>query len=168
MFQITFAFSLASGTQILAAHWMGAGRTSDVDRLFWRTLRLGAGVAFCYAFLLWQAGPVVLTLFTEDPEILALASELLLISLVTEPARAVNIIGGFTLKTVGDTRFPMLLGLAFIWGILPVVVGIDQLWKLSLRGLWVCFAVDELVRACINAWRWKTGRWKTMAFASAP
>lgn len=164
MLQITFAFSLASGTQILAAHWMGAGRTLQVDRLFWRTLRLGVGVAFFYAFLLWQAAPVVLQVFTDDPEILALASELLLISLVLEPSRAVNIIGGITLKTVGDTRFPMLLGFAFIWGLLPVIFGLDRLWHLSLKGLWMCFAADELVRAIINAWRWKTGRWRQMAF----
>lgn len=163
MFQITFAFSLASASQILAAHWVGAGKTDDVNRLFWRTIRLGTGVALVYALLLWQVAPWALRVFTDDPEILELAQGLLLVSAFLEPGRAVNIIGGFTLKTVGDTRFPVVLGMIFIWGILPIIYGINSVWKLSLFGLWVCFAADEVLRAVINLLRWRSGHWKSMA-----
>ncbi len=163
--QITFAFSLATGCQILAAHWMGAGRSQDVERLFWRVIRLSCAVSLAYALLLWVAAPTVLGVFTEDPSVVALGESLLVISLIIEPARAVNIVGGFTLKAVGDTRFPAVVGFFFIWAILPIIYGVDQIFGLTLRGLWICFAADEAVRAVINLWRWRTGRWKTMAIA---
>lgn len=165
MLQITFAFSLALGGQILMAHWMGARRFADVDRLFWRTLRWGMVVAGIYAFTLWLCSSAVLTIFTHDATVKRLGASLLLVAVFYEPARAVNIIGGFSLKTVGDARFPLLVGIAFIWGILPVVWFINHTWGMSLVGFWMVFAADEIIRAGINLWRWRTGRWKTMGIA---
>ncbi|HTO02684.1 MAG TPA: MATE family efflux transporter, partial [Opitutus sp.] len=162
MFQITFAVSLALGCQILMAHWMGAGRFVDVDRLYWRMIRWGTFVAAVYACTLWILGDWVLGIFTTDPAVKRLGQTLLLIAAVFEPARAVNIIGGFGLKTVGDARFPMVVAIIFIWGILPVVWIVDHFWQLTLVGFWLFFAVDEIIRAGINLWRWRTGKWKHM------
>ena len=162
MFQITFAVSLALGCQILMAHWMGARRFDDVDRIYWKTVRLGMIVSLVYAVSLWLMADVVLGVFTNDPEVKRLGKILLLIAAVFEPARAVNIIGGFGLKTVGDARFPMVIGIIFIWGILPIVWVVDYYWQLSLVGFWLFFAADEIIRAGINLWRWRTGRWRKM------
>jgi putative MATE family efflux protein len=162
MFQITFAVSLALGSQILMAHWMGARRFSDVNALFWKAIRRATLVAFVYAFALWCFSDWVLGFFTEDPAVKELGKTLLLIAVFYEPARAVNIIGGFSLKTVGDARFPLIIGMLFIWGILPVIYFVKETWGISLVALWLCFAFDEIIRAGINLWRWRTGRWKTM------
>lgn len=167
MFQITFSVTLALGAQILMAHWMGARRFEDVDRLFWRVIRWAACVASSYALLVWLCSDWVLGIFTKDETVKHLGGTLLLVSVFLEPARAVNIIGGFTLKTVGDAKFPLIVGIAFIWGILPVVVAIDRTWGMSIFGFWVCFAADEIIRACINLWRWRTGRWRGMGIAQA-
>ena len=119
-------------------------------------------VAGAYACALWLLSDWALGIFTQDPAIHRLGRTLLLIAVFYEPARAVNIIGGFTLKTVGDARFPMIIAILFIWGILPVVAAINHAWALSIAGFWLCFASDEIIRAGINLWRWRTGRWKSM------
>lgn len=162
MFQITFSLSLALGAQILMGHWMGARRFDDVNRLFWKAIRRATLVAFLYAFTVWMLSDVVMGWFTHDPAIKRLAKTLLLIAVFYEPARAVNIIGGFALKSVGDARFPLVVGVIFIWGILPIVVFIDRTWGMSLAGFWLCFAADEIIRASINLWRWRTGKWRSM------
>lgn len=167
MFQITFAVSLALGCQILMAHWMGAGRFADVDRLFWRTIRWGLLVAGAYAASLWLLSDWVLGVFTQDPAIKQLGRTLLLIAAMFEPARAINIIAGFGLKTVGDARFTMVIAVLFIWGILPVVWVVNHAWPLTLVGFWLFFAADEIIRAGINLWRWRTGKWKHMGIARA-
>jgi Na+-driven multidrug efflux pump len=92
---------------------------------------------------------------------------LLLIAAFFEPARSVNIVGGFSLKTVGDARFPMVIAIIFIWGVLPVVWVVNHFWQLSLVGFWIFFASDEIIRAGINLWRWRTGKWKHMGIAHA-
>lgn len=162
MFQITFSLSLALGAQILMAHWMGARRFDDVNKLYWKAIRRATLVAGTYAFALWLMSDWILGIFTHDEAVKHLGRTLLLIAVFFEPARAVNIIGGFTLKTVGDARFPLIIAIVFIWGILPVIVFINRTWGLSLAGFWLCFAADEIIRAGINLWRWRTGKWKTM------
>lgn len=162
MFQITFAFSLALGAQILMGHWMGARRFADIDRLYWTIVRRASLVAFVYAGTLWLFADQVLGFFTANPEIKHLGGTLLGIAAFYEPARAVNIIGGTALKSVGDSRFPMLVGNGFIWGILPIVYFANRWWGLSIAGFWLFFAADEIIRAGINLWRWRSGRWKTM------
>jgi putative MATE family efflux protein len=165
MFQITFAFSLASGGQILFAHWMGARRFDDVNQLYWKAIRTAMTVAAVYATGLWLLSDWAMGVFTSDPEIKRIAKTLLFIAVFMEPARTVNIIGGFALRTVGDTRFPLIIAVIFIWGILPIIIFFDRTWGITLAGLWVCFAIDEILRAVINMWRWKTGRWKSMGIA---
>jgi len=165
MFQITFAVALALSVQILIAHWMGARRFDDVNRLFWRALRVAMIVAAAYSAVLWLASDLVLGVFTDEPAIKQLGKSLLFISLFLEPARTVNIIGGFALRTAGDARFPLVVGIIFIWGILPVIFLIQRFWGIGLVGLWICFAGDEIIRAGINAWRWRTRRWESMGIA---
>lgn len=167
MFQITFSVTLALGSQILMAHWMGARRFDDVNRLFWKAIRWSMTVACIYSCTLWFFADRVLALFTTDPAVVTLGASLLLVALCYEPARAINIVGGFSLRTVGDSRFPLIIGMTFIWGILPVILVIDHHWHLTLVGFWMCFAVDEILRAIIIVWRWRTGRWKSMGFAHA-
>ena len=162
MFQITFSLALALGGQILLAHWMGARRFADVDRLYWKAVRWGMLVAGCYAGGLWLLSDWALGIFTADPAVKQLGRTLLLIAAFYEPARSVNIVGGFSLKTVGDARFPVVIAMIFIWGILPVVWAVNHYWSLTLVGFWLFFATDEIVRAGINLWRWRTGKWKGM------
>ena len=167
MFQITFSVALALAAQILMGHWMGAQRVADVNKLFWKVIRRATLVAFIYSFCIWLMSDWVLGFFTHDPAIKHLGKTLLLIAACYEPARAVNIIGGFALKSVGDARFPLIVGILFIWGILPVVIAIDHYWGMSLAGFWLCFAADEIIRAAINLWRWRSGKWRSMGITHA-
>ena len=160
---IVLCFSLASAAQILMAHWMGAGRTESINRLFWRILGISTGTALIYMTLIWANAYDILRIFTEDTEIRATCKQLLLISLITEPSRMVNILSGHCLRSVGDTRYPMVVGLIFIWGILPVIFAIDRTWTLTIVGMWACFAADEFVRALINLQRWYSGKWRSMS-----
>ena len=167
MFQITFSIALGLGSQILMAHWMGARRFEDVNQLFWKAVRRATLVSAVYAAGLWVFGDAVLRIFTTDPDVIRLGRTLLLIAAFYEPARAVNILAGFSLKSVGDARFPLMVGMLFIWGILPVVYAIKSIWGIGLVTLWLCFAFDEIVRAGINLWRWRSGKWKSMGLVPA-
>ena len=168
IFQITFSSALAVGGQILMAHWMGARRFDDVHRVLWRVQLTAMIVAFVYSCVLLLFSDQLLGLFTDDPAIRRLGRSILFVCLLLEPARSVNIIAGSSLRAVGDARFPLIIAIIFIWGILPVIVLVDRLRPLGLLGLWICFAVDEFIRAVINLWRWQTGKWRSMGIAGPP
>src|SRR5690606_15587984 len=124
----------------------------------WKSLRLSMCVAGVYATILWLLSRQVMGLFTADPAVITLGGTLMLVAVFYEPARAVNIVGGFSLRTVGDSRFTLMVAMVFIWGILPVIIVVNQHWPLTLVGFWLFFAADEILRAIIIIWRWRTGR----------
>jgi putative MATE family efflux protein len=162
IFHIIFSVALANGAQILMAHWMGAKKIEKIDRLYWKIVAIGMGFAAIYMFLIWINGLSVMSMFTNDPGIQSTAKQLLLVAVFMEPARVVNIISGSTLRCVGDSRYPMIVSVIFIWGILPIIFFIDAVWSLSIVGIWICFMIDEILRCGINLHRWWIKKWVHM------
>jgi Na+-driven multidrug efflux pump len=76
-----------------------------------------------------------------------------------EPIRSINILGGVALKTVGDGRFSVVMGLIFMWGLVPVLFVTVALGG-GIVAVWMCLLADETIRALVNLWRWKSGRWE--------
>ncbi|OZG71093.1 MATE family efflux transporter [Hahella sp. CCB-MM4] len=159
--EITFAFALGAGSQILMAHFMGADNFREVNRVFWKSIACATGFALVNLLLYVGIYEQMLSLFTDNPEILELSKWMLVAGILMEPARAVNIIAGMALKGVGDARFSAVSSMIFMWAVIPFVfwVGID--FGYGMLGVWLCFTVDETVRASINLWRWSTGKWRS-------
>ncbi|WP_020407932.1 MATE family efflux transporter [Hahella ganghwensis] len=159
--EITFAFALGAGSQILMAHYMGADRFGDVNRIFWKSIAAATGFAAINLLLYVGIYEQVLSTFTDNPEIMELAKWMLVAGILMEPARAVNIIAGMALKGVGDARFSALSSMIFMWAVIPFIfwVGID--FGYGMLGVWLCSTVDESIRAVINLWRWNTGKWRS-------
>lgn len=159
-------WSLTAAGQIVMSHMLGAGRLEVVRRIYWRVLAISASFAFVNMALFLAFHDAVLGIFTTDPEIRAIGFWLLLISLFTEPIRAANILGGVALKTVGDGRFSLVVSVAFMWGVIPVIMLTNTLgW--GVVGLYLVLLLDETARAVINVVRWAGGSWEGRAVVRA-
>ncbi len=152
------SWALTMGGQIVMSHYLGANRLDDVRKTYWKIAAIVTSFAFVVYLALTVFSGFFLSLFTRDREILALAVPLLFIALAMEPIRSINILGGVALKTVGDGKFSVVMGLVFMWGLVPVLVACIALGG-GIFELWLCLLADETIRAAINAWRWKSGRW---------
>ncbi|MDO6764993.1 MATE family efflux transporter [Agarivorans sp. 1_MG-2023] len=156
------SWSLAAAGQIMMAHQMGARKLQEVDATYNRCVSLAILFAFVnMCIFAWFYQPLI-GLFSDDPQVAFYAKWLLIICIVMEPFRAINIVAGMGLKAVGDGRFAATVGVAFIWGIVPIIYLCSISWQLGIIGAWACFALDEVVRGLINHWRWKTYRWHNM------
>ncbi|MBN2811692.1 MAG: MATE family efflux transporter [Spirochaetales bacterium] len=152
------SWALTMGGQILISHHLGANRIEDVRKEFWRIAGIIAGFALLIMLPIFLLRGPLLAFFTRDPEILALSAVLLGFSVLMEPIRSMNILGGVALKSVGDGVFSVVISLVFMWGLVPLLVlAVSAGW--GIVGVWSCLLLDETVRALINAWRWKSGRW---------
>jgi putative MATE family efflux protein len=162
---MSVTWSLTAAGQIVMSHQLGAGELRAVRRTYWRVLSISAAFAFANmaAFLLFH--DAVLGVFTADPTIRRLGFWLLFISLFTEPIRAANILGGVALKTVGDGRFSLVMGVTFMWGVIPVIMVSSRLGG-GVIGLYAVLLLDETVRAVINVVRWARGSWEGKAVIS--
>lgn len=166
---MSVTWSLTAAGQIVMSHLLGAGRLDAVRRTYWRVLTISAVFAFANMALFLVFHDAVLGVFTADPTIRQLGFWLLVVSLFTEPIRAANILGGVALKTVGDGRFSLAMGVAFMWGVIPVIMVSSRLGG-GVVGLYAVLLLDETVRAAINVVRWARGSWvgKTVVARAAP
>ena len=118
---------------------------------------LGVGTAIVFALL----SHPILRLFTDDPDIIHLVSILLIIDVVLEIGRMINLIFGMALKTSGDATYPMIVAVAVAF-----LCAAGGTWYFGIYmgwlavGAYVAMALDECVRALFMFLRWQKGYWK--------
>lgn len=149
-------FALSRAVQIAVGQGLGARDEQAVKMRVAESLRIGLVVIAGGTLLLVVSSRYVLGLFTNDPDILSLCRKLLIISIILEPAKAVNFILCAVLRTSGDVHFPVLINVSCM---VFVSLGLGLLfswhWGYGLVGLWAAMALDETVRAAAMAWRWR-------------
>ena len=162
---IIFVTSLFTGMSVLVARFAGAGEPEKVDRTVYQAFITAAGLSLLVlAPLGWVLSPVLLDLVNAAPEVQAEALPFLRIAFVGSIGMMVFHMVSGALRSAGDARTPMMLGIALtvlnlvlnvvlIGGLGPVpklgtpgsalgtmlasaIVGMYAFWKMS-RGGWV-------------------------------
>ena len=111
------------------------------------------------------AGPGLLSVFTNNEEIIRMGVWILIVDVFLEIGRTSNIFAGSTLRATGDTVYPFVVGVIFQWSIavgLSYIIGIPLGY--GLVGMWVGFALDENIRGVILLRRWRSGKWRSKGF----
>jgi Na+-driven multidrug efflux pump len=106
----------------------------------------------------------IISIMTSNEGIKTMAFAMLTIALIHEPGRNFNTIIIPALKGAGDVKFPVYVGMIFMWGFgvtLAFVFGKVVGW--GLMGICAAMAIDEWSRGLVILWRWRGGRWKTKA-----
>ena len=153
--------ALANANAILAGWWIGAGKLDECHRgtrkAGFLAVLIGAGSAAVFALV---SEPLI-GLFTDDPEMIHLVSNLLTINIALEVGRGLNLVYGSALKASGDAVFPMVIAVVFVF---LCAAGGTWLFGIHLGwlavGAYVAMALDECVRAVGMVLRWHNGKWK--------
>ncbi|MDG0874085.1 MATE family efflux transporter [Paenibacillus thiaminolyticus] len=163
-FVFVFSMAIGQGTQIIVGHFIGAARKEEAYHSGIRHLKLGAGVTLGVSLLLLAVSGPLIGLFTSDPQIIQLGRQLMLLSVLLEPARACNMVLISSLNAAGDVKFPVLIGLVSMWGIsVPLACLFGIVFGLGLAGIWLAFAIDEWVRALVMLRRWSKRGWERLS-----
>lgn len=155
--------ALATAAQIMLGHYAGSRDYPLAYETLSRSLKLGCSFALGNVVLLIVFRDQLLGLFTSQPEVINLGFQLLLMCLIMEPFRQINIIVGRALKAVGDATFSAAVGIGAMIFVVPVAYMIGIRWEYGLLGVWAAFLGDEILRGSVNLWRWRSGRWHEMA-----
>lgn len=160
MFCFMFSMALAQGTQILVSRYVGAKMYERTLKRGLKSLRLAVVVSFAISLIIAFVGEELIGIFTNDPAIIAVALPVLWAIVFIEPGRAFNMILMGSLKSVGDVRFPVVIGVISMWGVavvLSYLFGIH--FGLGLLGVWIAQGIDEWVRGLFAYRRWKSEPW---------
>jgi putative MATE family efflux protein len=155
-----FTVAIAQGTQLLIARYIGAKQYDRALNRGLKTLKIAVIVSASVSLAVALIGKPILTIFTTDANIIAIALPVLWAIVFIEPGRAMNIVLMGSLKSVGDVRFPVVIGMICMWGIAVVFscfFGITL--GFGLLGIWLAQGLDEWVRGCFALKRWVSKPW---------
>ncbi|CAM3990687.1 MATE family efflux transporter [Cohnella lubricantis] len=166
-FCFTLGFAIALAAQIQIAHLYGAARTRDAYKAAYKALFIGETLVIAFSVLLYLMGRHVLGLFTTDPEIISMAIPLLVLNLILQPGKMLNMALGNSLSAVGDTRYIMMTSIASM-GLIATgcsyFLGIH--WGWGLIGIYCSMIADEYARGILSYLRWRKRKYLRKAEAA--
>ncbi len=156
-----FSLAIGMGTAIITGRMVGAGRTEEAYKRVWRSLRWGLFLTIAVNIVIILFRVPIIELFTEDREIIALATQILLLSILLESGRTFNLILINSLRAAGDAKFPVYMGLlSMVCMSLPLGYYLAFSLDLGLAGIWLAIAADEWMRGIIMFFRWRSRAWE--------
>ena len=164
MFTYLFAIAIGMGTAIIIGRLVGGGEKDEAYERVWKSVKWAIGVTLCMVALVITFRTQLMGLFTDNPHIIALGASVLLLSVLLETGRTMNIVIINSLRAAGDAKYPVLIG-AFSMVLMSLPLGYFFAFHLDmgLVGIWLAIAIDEWTRAIIMFFRWKSRAWERYA-----
>jgi len=164
MFVYIFAVAIGQASQIMTGHLVGAGEFDKAYKNGLKAYRNALIVVISIALLSALFRGYIPRIFTDNPDVLLLAGNILIINVFLEFGRTTNLVVLACLRGAGDVYFPTVCAIFSNWivsvlgsYILAVVCGF------GIYGLFVALALDEIVRGVLMLVRFKGGKWRTKA-----
>lgn len=157
---VIFSVSIAKGMQIFIGQLVGATNIEEAYKYMYTGLKFAGIVTISLGGLFTLFGRQIFGFFSDDPSIIALGSTILIIEFLLQPARTGNMIIISALRAAGDAKFPVLIGIDVMWGILvPLAYFLGIVMGFGLPGIWFAMVIDEWIRSTLMFFRWKKKRW---------
>ena len=156
--------SLGLSTSLMIGWLSGAGKFEQAYRLNLQNLKITLVLNVTLSLFLFLYGRPLLSLFTNDPEIIRAGSTLLFLDIFVELFRGFNHIEENSLRGAGDVLFPMVVSICSCWVIsvlFSYLLGVRA--GLGLNGCWIAFALDEAFRGVNYFFRWRSRKWTKKA-----
>lgn len=165
MFVYLFAIAMAQGGAISIGHLVGQKKIRAAYLLGKYVMRLSILVSLVLSCIWAASGHFIFSMLTDNQEIIKMGVTIMLVDIIVEIGRAVNIYATNALRSAGDVNFPFYVGVAVQW---TVSVGFSYLfgihWGWGLVGMWCAFLLDENIRALLFVKRWNSMRWARKGF----
>ncbi len=146
---------VASAGAVRVGNRVGARDPEGAARAGWAALVLGSSFMSVMALAFVLAPRTLVGLFSPGPEVVALASSLLLVAAVFQLFDGLQAVATGVLRGLGETRMAMLVNLAGHWLLgLPVAYWLCFTIGLGVRGLWLGLSLGLIVCGIVLTWYW--------------
>lgn len=156
-----FSIAIGEGTQLLVARYIGAREFSKALKRGLQTVKIAVLASTAVSLSIALIGKPIIQVFTAEGAIVAIAIPVMWAIAFVEPGRAVNIVLMSSLKSAGDVRFPVVIGIFSMW-LFSVGFGyvLGVTFGLGLLGVWIAQGADEWFRAVFAVRRWLSRPWE--------
>lgn len=156
-----YSMAIAQATQVITGYLMGKCDYKSIEVRVRTSVIISILVSVSLTVIMYFNSDIVLSMFTSEEAVLELGKKILLVEIILEIGRSVNITMVKCLVATGDVNFPMTVSVFSVWLIavgLGYVLGVAL--GLGLVGIWIAMACDECLRAIVFVIRFRTGKWK--------
>ncbi|ATB36799.1 MATE family efflux transporter [Cystobacter fuscus] len=167
--QYIFLFSLAIGigTSILIGRLVGASRAEEAYHRALSSLKWSVALTVLVDAVAILLRKPLLGLFTTNGDIIQLASQVIVLSLVLESGRSFNLVLVNSLRAAGDATFTVYAAFgSMVCMSLPLGYVLTFQLHLGLAGVWLAIAADEWTRGIIMWMRWRSRAWEKKSLVS--
>ncbi|WP_322906291.1 MATE family efflux transporter [Paenibacillus campi] len=159
-----FSIAIGMGTAIIVGRLVGAKRKEEAYHRVWKSVKWAMAATLVMDVIIILLREPLIGMFTSNPDIIHMASQVILLSFLLETGRTCNIVIINSLRASGDAKFPVYMGLiSMVCMSLPLGYLFVFKMNLGLAGIWLAIAADEWTRAVIMYFRWKSRAWEKHA-----
>ena len=152
MADLTFmlALGIGSATTIRVSHHLGKGDLQAVRMASRASVHLCLLMNTIGAAIMIFGRNYIPYIFTNDPEVVPIASTLLIIAGTLQYADGLQCIGAAMLRGIQDVRVPMRIALfAYIGVALPLGLALTFPLGLGAKGMWIAFVIALAIPAVL-------------------
>ena len=115
LYMVPLSLSIATSARV--SYWIGANQTQRALQVQWLGIRLVAGCAMALGLLVWLCRQPLAAVYSQQAEVVALASHLLGWLSVFHWGDAMQALGMFLLRCHKVTLAPLLVYAVMLWGL---------------------------------------------------
>lgn len=143
---------IGSATTIRVSHQLGARNLHGVRMASNASIHLVLLINAIGAVLMIGCRNQIPTLFTEDQEVIAIASQLIVLAGVLQLADGLQVVAASMLRGITDVKVPMIIAI-FSYTIICISIGLFLAFPMGMgaQGIWIGFVVGLSVAAiCLH------------------
>lgn len=154
-------YSIGNAGGILMGRYRGAGDFDSIKALFKQNIVIAMIFNVLLSIIAYIFHRPLLYMFTKDEQTIKLAGTIMFIDIFLEIGRAINNVAEIALNANGDVKTTLVFSVVTCWlfGVLLAYL-LCITAGMGLIGLWIAFAINEIVKGTAYLFRWKTGKWK--------
>lgn len=162
-FALLPAWGLGNAAATLVGQNLGAEKPERAEQTVWRAARYNASFMLCVGIVLVLAAPWIVSLFSDDPEIMRHGTACLRILGIGYPMYAVGMIIIQAMNGAGDTRTPSVMNFVCFWLLqIPLAWTLARVAGLGPSGVFWAIVISESMLTVLGVLVFRRGRWRTL------
>lgn len=154
--------AISMANEVIVGHLVGAMEFEKAYKHTFMALWYGMEITAVVVLAVYFGKDLIVEFLNMNEQMQKMVLPLFALSIVLEIGRTFNIVIVNALRASGDAKFPLMSGLAFMWGLsLPLGYFLAIKMEFGIIGIWIGFVADEWVRGLVNTWRWKSKKWQS-------
>ena len=153
-----YGFSVAASTMV--GQNLGAKKPDRAARCAWGAIGIAMAFTFVISVMFIVFPGAIATIFTDDPGVLAIAIDYLIILGISQMAMALEIVLEGAFGGAGDTVPPMMVMIPFSLARIPLAYYLAFNLDWGINGIWWTLTFTSIAKGVILALIFKRGKWK--------